>query len=229
MTHDDGRNLFSRLDRPDIIEHFRQFWFRQFLGPGECLHDVRLGLSCQFNIFRLRPPPLRYQERSEAVYGVVYPSADNNDSIVLTNNIPFLNFFNRSILARIVTRRMMADSVRHRFDQYTLLAFYRSSPGFAHRRQDREGIITVDSDSIESISRPSRSDTISSILINDGCRDGKSDLSDAIQSELTHCSDRTRYKVHPEPSSYLGPRGNHLHSPHLIRQLCQCVHLPSPK
>jgi hypothetical protein len=115
MTHDYSRDFLPRLDRPDIIEHLRQFGFRQLLSPGECLHNVRLGFLCQFDILRLRPPPFRNQESSESVNWVIFPSADI-DHIELTNNIPFLNLFNRSILARIVTCRMMAYSVRHRFD-----------------------------------------------------------------------------------------------------------------
>jgi hypothetical protein len=98
MTHDYSRDFLPRLDCPDIIEHLRQFGFRQFLRPGECLHDVRLGFLCQFDILRLRPPPFGNQESSESVNRVIYPLADI-DHIVLTNNIPFLNFFDRSILA----------------------------------------------------------------------------------------------------------------------------------
>jgi hypothetical protein len=53
MTHDDGRNLLSRLDCPDVIEHLGQFGLGQFLSPGESLHHVRLGLLGQLDILGL--------------------------------------------------------------------------------------------------------------------------------------------------------------------------------
>ena len=66
----------------------------------------------------------------------------------LTDNVPFLYLLDGSILARIITCRMMSHSVRHGLYQYALFPLDRPFPSLTNSRQDREGIITINSDRI---------------------------------------------------------------------------------
>lgn len=97
------------------------------------------------------------------------PLKDSN--VGRTDDIPFLNLLDRSIFTRIVTRRMMSHSIRHGLYQYPLFPLHRPFSSLTNSRQYCEGIITVNSDCVESVTRSSRCDTVSGVLVDNGCRD----------------------------------------------------------
>jgi hypothetical protein len=95
----------------------------------------------------------------------------------LTDNAPFLDLLGRSVLARIVTRGMVADSVSHCFYQYSLFPFHGPSSRLTHRPKNGESVIAVYSDRIETVPRPSGGDTITSVLVDDRRGDCESSVS----------------------------------------------------
>jgi len=141
---------------------------------------------------------------------VVWPSAKPR-ALVPTDDIPLLNFLDRTILARIVTCRVMSDSIGHGLHQDTLLAFHGPASRFAYSRQYGQGIVSIYSDSVQTVSRSTRSDTISSVLIDDRCGNGESRFSLIKYARRTRYFDRTRCMAHRGLSSCPKLRGSRLH------------------
>ena len=86
--------------------------------------------------------------------------------------LPLLHFLRVTVRRREVRRRVIADSVRDSLDEGGALLPQDELSGVLGRCIDRKDIIAVDTDGGHAVGDTAHCDTVTSVLIIDGRRDG---------------------------------------------------------
>jgi hypothetical protein len=87
---------------------------------------------------------------------------------------------------------VVANAVRHSLNEHALLALNGAAACLARGGENSESIITIDTDSVKTISGTAGRDTVAGVLVNDGGGDGE-----AVVAAEPH-ERATKHRVHVE-------------------------------